>query len=140
MRINSSALALVILRGGHLLRRLNLGGACVVLGSLLGLGGCQKSQSAPRTTSPVVSNRAPVVLNLIEEQEAREGTVFRFVIPVNIFSDPDGDQLTLSAALDNGQPLPRWLTFDRLTRVLAGTPAASDGGTIILWLTAAEKI
>ncbi len=138
MRTNSSALALISLRAAHRVQRLNLGGACVVLGLLLALVGCQKSQSAPRTTSPVVSNRAPVVINLIEDQEAREGTPFRFVIPANIFSDPDGDQLTLSAALDNGLPLPRWLTFDRLTRVLAGTPTASDGGTINLRLTALD--
>ena len=138
MRTNSSALALISLRAAHRVQRLNLGGAYVVLGLLLALVGCQKSQSAPRTTSPVVSNRAPVVINLIEDQEAREGTPFRFVIPANIFSDPDGDQLTLSAALDNGLPLPRWLTFDRLTRVLAGTPPASDGGTINLRLTALD--
>jgi len=138
MRTNSSALALIILRGRHLIRRLNLGAAGVALGLLLGLGGCQKSQSAPRTTSPVISNRAPVVVALIDDQEAREGSAFRFVIPAGTFSDPDGDPLTLSAALDNGLPLPRWLTFDRLTRVLAGTPTASDGGTIILRLTAMD--
>ena len=138
MSINSSTLVLINLRAAHRARRLNLAFVGAALALLLGLGGCQKSQSAPRTTSPVISNRAPVVVNLIEDQEGREGAAFRFVIPANIFSDPDGDPLTLSAALDNGQPLPRWLTFDRLTRVLAGTPAASDGGTIILRLTAMD--
>ena len=73
MSINSSTLVLINLRAAHRARRLNLACVGAALALLLGLGGCQKSQSAPRTTSPVISNRAPVVVNLIEDQEGREG-------------------------------------------------------------------
>ncbi|MBD2281359.1 CARDB domain-containing protein, partial [Aphanizomenon flos-aquae] len=68
-------------------------------------------------------NDAPIVANLIADQNAKQGNAFSFQIPTNTFTDVDaGDVLTYSATLENGNALPSWLTFDSTTRTFSGTP------------------
>ena len=84
-------------------------------------------------------NDAPTVSNLIPDQQAAQGTVFSFVVPIDTFADVDvGDTLTYSVRLANGNPLPAWLSFNATTRTLTGTPQAGDVGTIDVRVTAID--
>ncbi|MFA6961388.1 MAG: Ig-like domain-containing protein [Opitutaceae bacterium] len=48
------------------------------------------------------------------------------ITPITIpeFTDPDGDELTYTATLGDGSPLPDWISFNPTTRTLTGTPPA----------------
>ncbi|WP_200987580.1 S8 family serine peptidase [Anabaenopsis elenkinii] len=48
------------------------------------------------------------------------------------------DFLTYSATLENGEPLPSWLTFNPVTRTFSGTPGNEDVGTFDITVTARD--
>lgn len=98
-----------------------------------GHGGTQ-SDSFNLTVLP--GNKAPVVVNPIDNQTATAGSDFSFPVPGDTFSDPDGDSLTLSATLENGDPLPDWLTFNPATGEFTGTPGQVDISSICITVTA----
>ncbi|MDR2261373.1 MAG: putative Ig domain-containing protein [Azoarcus sp.] len=83
-------------------------------------------------------NRAPVYTGSIANQEATEGETFTWTLPTAFFTDPDGDALTYTLTLANGEPLPGWLTFNPATRTLSGTPEEDDVGNLILRVTATD--
>nr|WP_244329378.1 Calx-beta domain-containing protein [Tolypothrix sp. PCC 7910] len=86
------------------------------------------------------TNDAPTLQSAIADQNATEDAAFSFTIPENTFADVDaGDSLTYSATLENGNPLPNWLTFDAATRTLSGTPTNSEVGTLNIKVTATDK-
>jgi Ca2+-binding RTX toxin-like protein len=72
-------------------------------------------------------NDAPIVNNLIPSQRTENGQAFSYTLPTNIFSDPDGDTLTLSTP-----GLPAWLSFNASTRTLTGTPSSTGSTAIAL--------
>lgn len=76
------------------------------------------------------TNDAPLVAHSIGDQNAPAGANWTFVVPSNTFLDDDGDALTLSASLPDGQPLPGWLSFDPLTGSFSGTPATTGALTV----------
>ena len=76
------------------------------------------------------SNADPVVANAISDQTASEDIAFSFALPSDTFSDPDGDELSLSASLSNGDDLPDWLSFDQVNGEFAGTPVEGDDGEL----------
>lgn len=84
------------------------------------------------------TNEAPVVTAPVEDQTAAAGTAFSFTAPGDVFTDPDGDQLTLSATLADGSELPDWLSFDAPTGTFSGTPEGTDEGTVNIRLTATD--
>ena len=49
----------------------------------------------------------------LPNQNIKPTVPFSFSLDPNVFIDPDGDPLTYSAALENQQPLPDWLTFNQ---------------------------
>ncbi|MCK9389194.1 MAG: putative Ig domain-containing protein, partial [Sulfuritalea sp.] len=55
-----------------------------------------------------------------------------------IFSDPDGDLLTLAVTQVDGSTLPAWLSYDATTRVLTGNPPPSAHGTLALKVVASD--
>ena len=73
------------------------------------INGISKSFRTEIQVEPV--NDAPIVVNPIKYLVANEETEFSFTIPENTFQDLDGDNLFLSATLEDGSPLPKWLTF-----------------------------
>jgi len=88
------------------------------------------------TVTPV--NDTPTVDNPIDDQSTDEEAAFSFTVPANTFGDVDGDDLTLSATLANGDPLPAWLSFDTETATFSGTPDDPDLGTIDVRVTATD--
>ncbi|MCA3272608.1 MAG: putative Ig domain-containing protein [Roseomonas sp.] len=73
------------------------------------------------TLSIANTNQAPALALPLADRIAAEGATFSFTIPAGSFTDPDGDALTLSATLANGDPLPSWLSFTPTTRSFSGT-------------------
>lgn len=85
-------------------------------------------------------NDAPIAAIPLEAQTAMEDASFSYALPAGAFSDIDvGDTLTYSAALQNGDPLPSWLSFDAATRTFAGMPANSDVGVLGVVVTATDS-
>jgi Ca2+-binding RTX toxin-like protein len=85
-------------------------------------------------------NDKPILQNAIADQTTTENTIFSFTIPENAFSDVDtNDNLTYSATLDNGNPLPNWLSFNASTRTLSGIPGNNDSGILNIKITASDR-
>ncbi|MCT7950580.1 putative Ig domain-containing protein, partial [Ancylothrix sp. C2] len=84
------------------------------------------------------TNNAPVTGTTITSQIATENSAFQFQIPGNSFSDTDGDTLSYSVKLSNGNNLPSWLQFDAATKTFSGTPAATDTGTLSLIVSVSD--
>ena len=85
------------------------------------------------------TNVAPVA-SPIADQGLTEGDGFNLDVSP-YFTDAnlsDGDQLMLTTALSNGDPLPGWLTFNALTGIFTGVPAFADVGSIELEVTATD--
>lgn len=61
----------------------------------------------------------PTVANALPDRTALVGESFNYQFAANTFTDVDGDSLTYTASLANGQPLPSWLDFDADTRTFS---------------------
>lgn len=81
-------------------------------------------------------NDAPMLLQVLPDIASPEDTAFSFGIPDGSFVDVDGDALTLSAALEDGSPLPDWLSFDGNT--FTATPPQDFNGLLALAVTASD--
>ncbi|MEM8685611.1 MAG: putative Ig domain-containing protein, partial [Pseudomonadota bacterium] len=95
--------------------------------------------STTKTISVTVENvnAAPVAGPAIDAQAAAFDTAFTFELPADAFSDEDaGDTLTFSATLQDGSPLPDWLTIDPQTGTLSGTPDLL--GDLVVTVTATD--
>ncbi|MEH6790810.1 putative Ig domain-containing protein [Parasphingorhabdus sp.] len=83
-------------------------------------------------------NDVPVLENQIPTQFSLEDEAWSYEIPADTFIDVDGDTLSFSATLGNGDPLPAWLTFNAATRTFSGTPPLDFAGLINLKVTASD--
>ena len=83
-------------------------------------------------------NDAPVVGTPIPAQSIAQDGGLNFTVPAGTFVDPDGDTLTLSATLANGDPLPAWLSFNAATGTFSGTPGNADVGSLSIKVTASD--
>ncbi len=83
-------------------------------------------------------NHAPLLAMPISDQTAQEDAIFHFAVPADTFIEPDGDALTYSATLANGNALPDWLWFDAATGGFSGTPANENVGALSLRVTASD--
>jgi Putative Ig domain/Domain of unknown function (DUF4114)/von Willebrand factor type D domain len=105
----------------------------------LGLTQTAPTQADATTTITAVNN-PPTLKQLIIDQNATEDTNFTFTIPENTFADVDpGDVLTYSAALENGNALPSWLTFNPTTLTFNGVPTNSNIGSVNIKAIATDK-
>ena len=92
-----------------------------------------------QTTTPTPTNNAPTVANAIPDQTAPAGRGFSYQFPANTFNDADtGQTLSYAATQADGTALPTWLSFTAGTRTFAGTPTASDVGTVSVKVTASD--
>lgn len=83
-------------------------------------------------------NDAPVIADSLDDQSVAEDTAVNFVLPEDVFTDVDGDDLTLSASLSDGSALPAWLSFDPDTRTFSGTPPQDYDGSVDITVTASD--
>lgn len=86
-------------------------------------------------------NTAPEVAQPIGPVSTTEDALFSWQVPQDAFTDLDdaADALTISIAMQNGDPLPSWLTFDAATRTLSGTPLNGDVGLANIRITAMDS-
>ena len=69
---------------------------------------------------------------------SKSSSKIEYTVPEKAFTDPDaGDKLTYSATLNNGQPLPTWLTFNPTTRTFSGDN--NQAKPLDIKLTATDK-
>ncbi|MEH2064410.1 MAG: putative Ig domain-containing protein, partial [Nostoc sp.] len=86
-------------------------------------------------------NHAPIVDQAIADQKATAETTFNFIIPENTFSDVDlEDTLTYTATLENGDPLPSWLTFNANKRTFSGIPTNNNVGSLNIKVIATDPV
>ena len=81
----------------------------------------------------VSANNPPVVSSPLGEVTTDEGVALNLDAN-NVFTDPDGDTLVLSAT-----DLPGWASFDPSTGVFSGTPDNGDVGSTVVTLTADDQ-
>ncbi|GAA6210906.1 hypothetical protein NBRC116602_06460 [Hyphomicrobiales bacterium 4NK60-0047b] len=85
-------------------------------------------------------NDAPVIQTPMEEHYSAEDRPVNIVVPETLFSDIDGDTLTLTATLADGSPLPDWLSFNSDTKTFTGTPPSNFSGPINLRVLATDGV
>ena len=84
------------------------------------------------------ANDAPVLAAQTTAQSAVIGQAYSFTLPTGTFTDVDnGDSLTYVATDSTGAAL-TWLSFNAMTRVFTGTPAAANAGTTAVKVTATD--
>ncbi|MGV3551574.1 Ig-like domain-containing protein [Rhizobium sp.] len=85
-----------------------------------------------------VANDAPVLAQPLPDLNATEDSFFQYTIDPGTFTDAETANLTYSATLLNGAPLPSWLTFTPGSRTFSGTPLNEHVGTIQIRVTASD--
>ena len=80
---------------------------------------------------------APDLVTQTANQNWTGGTAISLALPVGTFADPQGEALTYTATLQDGQGLPAWLTFNPTTDSFSGTAPAS-AQTLALEVTATD--
>ncbi|MEQ8552016.1 MAG: putative Ig domain-containing protein [Cyclobacteriaceae bacterium] len=83
-------------------------------------------------------NDPPVIGDGLVNQTAIATTAFSYQFSSTAFEDPNGDVLTYEVELDNGDPLPDWLSFNASTRTFSGTPSKGDANVITIEVTASD--
>src|SRR5205085_171315 len=83
-------------------------------------------------------NDAPILITPYADVSVAEDTAIDIAVPSSAFGDADGDVLTVSVTLANGDPLPAWLTF--ANGHLTGTPPANFNGALDFAVTASDGI
>ena len=84
------------------------------------------------------TNNVPYLKERLENKAAFVNQKVDFIIPEDAFLDDDGETtFSYSAILNTGQPLPGWLTFDKLTGRFYGSPSEPAEYTVIV--SAADK-
>lgn len=81
-------------------------------------------------------NDAPVVDHPLPSVDGAVGILVDVLVPLNTFSDAEGDSIMVSATLASGASLPSWLTFSdgRLT----GTPPVGSADEYAIKITASD--
>ncbi len=94
------------------------------------------------TTNFAAVNDAPVVASALVNQAVNEDSALTYAFASGSFTDTEGDTLTYTAALSNGNALSTlsdsWLTFTAGSRTFSGTPLNGGVGTITIRVTATD--
>ncbi|MES2634685.1 MAG: putative Ig domain-containing protein [Pseudomonadota bacterium] len=102
--------------------------------------GAGASANATFNLTVTNTNDAPVAAGSLPAWTAQAGAAAAYTVPTSAFSEMDvGDSLAFSATLEDGSALPGWLGFDPGLRQLSGTPANTDGGDLVVKITAVDQ-
>ena len=86
------------------------------------------------------TNDVPELVGMIDQQVSQEGQPFSLTFDQALWSDNDiDDVLELNVVQAGTLALPDWLTFDKNTRTLSGTPQNADVGVVTLSVTAVDQ-
>jgi hypothetical protein len=102
---------------------------------------CEDGTWHPSPFSSEIVNYAPELNPTYEISVPADGTdsvPFSLDLPSDLFIDQDGDAMTYTATMTNGNPLPAWLSFDATNTILSGTPTESDIGLLHVLVTATD--
>ena len=88
--------------------------------------------------SKELNNNAPVVANMIVDQEVVALNELNFTIPDDIFIDADGDMLSFVATLADDSALPSWLEFDTDTLTFSGVAPSDDASSLEIKVIASD--
>lgn len=84
-------------------------------------------------------NSPPQVMAMIPHLQMPSGFLSKFSISECTFVDPDiGDALKFYAQQESGEPLPKWVKFDRITRTFSFHPPEEHEGELHIEVTAAD--
>ena len=73
--------------------------------------------SNARRVQAAIGNSPPTVVAMIPHLHMPAGEISKFAISECTFYDPDiGDALKFRAEQENGSPLPKWVSFDKMNR------------------------
>jgi Ca2+-binding RTX toxin-like protein len=87
------------------------------------------------------ANAAPVASGPpLADQSVAAGSAWSFTVPLDTFTDPDGDPMVYTADLAGGGALPGWLSYDPQTRSFQGTPPAGFNGNLAIRVTASDSV
>lgn len=89
------------------------------------------------TADKFILNNAPTPISIISDQKIFITKDFSLNL-TGAFNDIDGDNLSYSAKLSDGSPLPSWLVIDSLSGNFSGH-APSDAGNLAITLTATDR-
>ena len=82
------------------------------------------------------ANQSPVVADPIPDSPAqREGELFTYVLPENAFTDPDGDELTITVNLGAAG---EFLAYNEASRTIEGELVLGTAGTYTVTVTATD--
>ena len=84
------------------------------------------------------SSEPPVLTTQTPNQIWMEGNPISLALPANTFTDPQGQALSYTASLSNGQALPGWLSFNPTTETFSGT-APSSAQNLTIKVTATDS-
>ena len=89
----------------------------------------------------ILADRPPVVAVPIADQQANEDRAWSYQFSEATFFDADPyDDLSYTASLTDGTPLPAWLGFDASTRTFSGTPGQADVGSLAVRVTVTDTV
>lgn len=84
-------------------------------------------------------NSPPQVMAMIPHLHMPSGLLSKFSISECTFVDPDiGDALKFEATMNSGEPLPKWIKFDRMTRTFSFTPPSKYAAEISILVVASD--
>lgn len=87
----------------------------------------------------VSQNDAPLVSDTIPALSFVEDAAFSYIYPAGLFSDVDGDELSITLSSDTGDT-PEWLVFSAEKRVISGKPPIDSEGQYRLQLVASDGV
>jgi hypothetical protein len=85
---------------------------------------------------PNIINHKPTLVSVPPTLTWTQGERGEYVVPISTFSDPDDDAVSYKVT-GFVETMPKWLTFDPVTRTLSGTPP-SGAGLIFLTITGTD--
>ncbi len=84
-------------------------------------------------------NSPPQVMAMIPHLHMPSGILSKFSISECTFVDPDiGDALKFEAKMEGGDPLPKWIKFDRMSRTFTFRPPNQHYGEIAILVVASD--